>query len=244
MATTSYSKSGRSPILNTDAMGQLGRQVRVLAAAAGALSETLAETQRDQARDLFDRLGLPMPSLARARSCKTPDCGCEDGKASGGLGTLRQVLDRNEIAHFTVKLRNSDCEKRSYVLQADKSEDGPELVASPAAVTLEPGQSAIVQIHADASKLAHGQTLRQSLRVLADNCAPQILEVEVSVERPPEVVPTIDLTCCCDTGMRPQKWYHHYYCDPPKGRYDAQPSVAVNVVAVPPAPQPGPAGPG
>lgn len=229
MATTSYSRSGRSSALNTDALGQLARQVRVLAAAAGAISETLAENQRDQARDLFDRLGLPMPSLARARSCKMPDCGCEGGQSSGGLGVLRQVLDRAEVAHFTVRLRNSDCEKRSYVLQADKTEDGGGLVATPASVTLSPGQSVVVQISADASKLSYGQTLRQSLRLQADTCAPQVLEVEVSVERPPEVVPTLDLSCCCDSGLRPQKWYHHYYCDPPKGRYDAQPGVAVAV---------------
>lgn len=244
MAITSYSKSGRGLALNTDAMGQLGRQVRVLAAAAGALSETLAETQRDQARDLFERLGLPMPSLARARSCKTPDCGCEGGHASGGLGTLRQVLDRAEVAHFTVKLRNTDCEKRSYVLQSDKSEGVPELMTNPSAVTLEPGQSAVVQIIADASKLGYGQTLRQSLRVQSDNCAPQILEVEVSVERPPEVVPTLDLTCCCDTGMRPQKWYHHYYCDPPKGRYEVQPGIVAAVAAPPLTAHEGNAGPG
>ena len=231
MGTTSYSKSGSAPLLNTDSLGQLGRQVRVLAAAATALSETVAENQRDQTRDFFNRLGLPMPSLARARSCKTPDCGCDQGTSTKGLGVLRQVLDRPETAHFTVKMRNNDCEKRSYSLTAAQNPEAHSLILSPADLVLDPGQSTEVRIELDASKTPYGSTIRDTVRVSGENCAPQFLEVEVSVQRPVEVVPTITLTCCCDTGMKPQKWYHHYYCDPPRKQRDTAPEVAQ-----PPAP--------
>jgi hypothetical protein len=219
MGYTSYTRSGAKGFtLNTDSLGQLGRQMRVIAAAAGAISETLAETQRDQTRDFFERLGLPMPSLARARSCKTPECGCGCGGAGHGtLGTLRQVLDRPEVAEFTVKLHNSDCDKRSYHLSVDRVGDNqPDLMVNPEQLTLDPCQSATVQVRANSGKLAYGDTLRGTIRIEAENCSPQFIDVEVSVERPPEVIPTIELSCCCQTGMRRQHWSDHYYCDPPR----------------------------
>jgi hypothetical protein len=219
MGYSSYTRSGtKGYTLNTDSLGQLGRQIRVIAAAAGAISETLAENQRGQARDFFERLGLPMPSLGRARNCKTPDCGC-GSSCHGTLGTLRMVLDRPEEAEFTVKLHNSDCYKRSYSLLADKSGEGQaDLVVTPATLTLDPCQSATVQVRANSGKLAYGDTLRGTIRIEAENCSPQFIELEVSVERPHEVIPTIELSCGCPTGMRRQHWSDHYYCDPPKSR--------------------------
>lgn len=204
-----------------ETLGGMVKQLRVLGSVALGMAETMRDAQSEQTRDFFRNLGLPMPSLSRAQTCRMPDCGCDD--ASGDLGTLRRELDRPEAATFTVTLRNRDCTARTYridggPLSSGNPDNAPDISVDPASITLQPGERAQLRIAADASKFEYGTHATGQVVVRAEDCAPMYLTVAVSVVRPYDPIPTIDLHCDCQTGMRPQRWYHHYYCDPKRGR--------------------------
>jgi hypothetical protein len=216
---TMYSRKTASGADMGETLGGIVKQLRVLGSVALGMAETMRDAQSEQTRDFFRNLGLPMPKLSRAQTCRMPDCGCDD--VSADLGTIRRELDRPEVATFTVTLRNRDCDARTYRIDGGKLSTGnpdqsPDIAVEPASITLQPGERAQLRIQADASKFAFGTHGNGQVTVMAEDCAPMYLTVGVSVMRPYEPIPTIDLHCDCKTGMRPQRWYHHYYCDPPK----------------------------
>jgi hypothetical protein len=225
---TTYSRKTTSGSDMTDTFAGMVRQLRVLGSVALGMADKMRDAQNETVRDLFKNLGLPMPSLSRAQTCRMPDCGCDD--ASGDLGTIRRELDRPEVATFSVTLRNRDCTARTYridggPLSSGNPDNAPEIQVDPASVTLQPGERAQLRIAADASKFPFGTHATGQVTVRAEDCTPMYLTVGVAVVRPYDPIPTIDLHCDCKTGMRPQRWYHHYYCDPPKGRkVDAPPA--------------------
>lgn len=217
MANTEFSSlSGSAIRLNSRSFQNLGKQLRLIGQAATEIGETVTSSQREQTKALFASIGLPMPSFKRASSCRMPEC-CDT--ADTYLGRLSSELDRPEVARFTVNLRNDDCVDRTYQIEAPKRSDNdnePQVVVTPTSVVLEPGESQEVQILVDASKSEYGTSSCSTVKVTGKDCMTQFLEVCVDVVRPNQYVPTIDLHCICKTDMRPKKWYHHYYCDPPK----------------------------
>ena len=218
--TTVYSRKSGSSIDLNDTLGGMVKQLRVVGAAVMGMAEVMRDTQSDSLRDIFKNLGLPMPSLSRAQTCRMPDCGCDD--PTGDLGTIRRELDRPDGAVFTVTLRNRDCKARTYRIDGGTMATGnPDqqsaIAVDPATVTLDAGERAQLRIMVDASKYDYGTRATGQVTVRAEDCTPQYLGVAISVVRPYEPIPTIDLHCDCKPNLRPQRWYHHYYCDP-KGR--------------------------
>jgi hypothetical protein len=221
MGSTSFtSKSRTSPLADSlrNNLAVAARQADGLNRIATELGATAKEMQLPSLRELFDSIGLkglPTPSLARARGCRLPECDCP----SSDLGTIRRRVDRPDVVTATVRLRNSGTSERGYRLEAapmqsTAGEAGGIVRIEPPELKLGPGESAVVRLMADASKHAQGVDYETSVRIRSKGCDDLVLGLTVVVELEKEVVPTIDLHCCCTPPGRRLRWYHHSYCQP------------------------------
>jgi|GEM_PF-2764529 len=235
MGTTSFSAStpSRNARANLNAnLGAIAQQARIISQSLGEIGNSLGGTRPASLRQFLDSVGLsglPLPSLANARTCGVPSCDC----ASPDLGEIRRVLDRPEAVQIGARFRNTTSKQRTFALTAGKimSEDGKEggtITVSPDSVTLEPGEVAVVQISVDASKYATGVDHAATIKVSSEKCQDMYLGVVVLVQPEVKVVPVVDLHCCCTPKLRPLRWYHHYYCDPAPERGDQTPQPNPN----------------
>lgn len=248
MASTSFVAAGRGRAqrLNlSNNLGAAGKQAIAIARSVGNLAETLGAglgTRPMSAREMLDAVGLtgvPLPSLAKARSCRLPSCDCP----SPDLGEIRRVIERPERVEIAVRLRNTTGKQREYKLDggAIETETGDaagQLVITPDQLTLEPGDTAVVRFEADASKFADRLDHAAAIKISAENCDPMRLAIVIRVEPEVAVVPVVDLHCCCTPKVRPLRWYHHYYCDPAPQRTPTPPTDADPRPTPQPAPQP------
>jgi hypothetical protein len=226
MSSMSYSASTPNRATITNLAGNFDsivKQARVIAGAMGEIGASLGGGKPLSARQMLDSIGLkdvPLPSLAKARSCGVPACHCP----SPDLGEVRQVIERSEQTEFAVRLRNTTASKRTFQLSAGKlqAENGQgegAMSLSDSEVALDPGQFKVVRIAVDASKFPAGINYIGAIQITATDCEVMYLGVVVLVQPQTEVIPVIDLHCCCHPKARPLRWYHHYYCDPaPEGR--------------------------
>lgn len=236
MGSTSFlaSSRGRTQRANFAInMESAGKQATVIARSIGDLVGTIGDTlggaQPASVRELLDSLGLaavPLPSLAKARTCGTPACDCP----SPDLGEIRRVIERPDRIEIAVRLRNRTSRPREYTLEAGEIEtaEGQKagaLVVAPAVVKLEAGEVTVVRVAVDASKFETHADYGGTIKVSAEKCEPMRLGVVVRIEPEVAVVPVVDLHCCCTPKLRPLRWYHHYYCDPAPERQpdDRQP---------------------
>jgi hypothetical protein len=199
------------------------QQAKVLGRAAGEVAALSGQMRGGSMRDTLDSLGLgglPMPSLARARACRGPDC-CDCPPTD--LGCIRRTLDRPEHAEVLVRLRNPTGRKRTYLLEmsnldAETGDGESKAAVVPAAVDLDPGETAVVSVQVEAAEQQPGVDYEGVLRIRAENCDDLRLCICVRVDVPKDCAPLVDLHCCCHPKVRPLRWYHHYYCDPPVGQ--------------------------
>lgn len=223
MGSTSFSTNARGRRGRANLRENLSvafQQARVIGRAADELAALSGEMRGGSMRDALDSLGLgrlPMPSLARARACRGPDC-CDCPPAD--LGCVRRTLDRSERAEVRVRLRNPTGRRRTYLLEmtnlAAESGDGESKAAVvPAAVELEPGEVAVVAVQVEAAEQRPGVDYEGVLRIRAENCDDLRLRICVLVDVSKDCAPLVDLHCCCHPKVRPLRWYHHYYCDLP-----------------------------
>jgi hypothetical protein len=127
-----------------------------------------------------------------------------------------------------VRLRNSGKSERSYrldaaPLQSTAGEPGGHVGVEPAELKLGPGESAVVRLLADASKHARGVDYETTVHIRSKGCDDLTLGLTVLVEAEKDVVPTLDLHCCCTPPGRRLRWYHHSYCQPPRRMVQADP---------------------
>jgi hypothetical protein len=226
MSSMSYSTStpNRTALANlTGNLDAIVKQARVIAGAVGEIGASLGGAKPLSARQMLDSIGLkdvPLPSLAKARSCGVPACHCP----SPDLGEVCKVLERAERTEFAVRVRNTTSNQRSFQLSAGKlqAENGQGegvMSLSDSEIALEPGQFEVVRITVDASKFPTGIAYIGAIQITAKDCETMYLGIVVRVQPQTEVIPVIDLHCCCHPKARPLRWYHHYYCDPaPEGR--------------------------
>lgn len=231
MSSTSFvaSSRGRAQRANLiNNLGVAGRQATAILRSIGEVGTTLGGNRPLSARELLDSLGLtgvPLPSLAKARSCGAPSCDCP----SPDLGEIRRLIDRPEQVQVAIRLRNTTRKQRQYrlepgVVQSPFGEEAGRLTVAPAEVTLEPGDGIVVRAAVDATKFQPHVDYAATIKVSAENCEPMRLAVVVRVEPESEVVPVVDLHCCCTPKVRPLRWYHHYYCDPAPQRRPNDPN--------------------
>jgi hypothetical protein len=155
--------------------------------------------------------------LANARTCNLPSCECP----SPDLGEVRRVAERAEDLNFSVRFRNSSDKAQDFGLEAGtlQSEDGKDegtMTLSTKSASLESGAAAVIQVAVEGRQFRPDVDYCGQIRINAKNCETMYLGVCVRIQKVAERVPTIDLHCCCDTKLRPLRWYHHYYCDPPR----------------------------
>lgn len=223
MSTTSFSRSSSSRRLRANASGRFDatmKQVQTIRRAAGAIVNELGGGPVLSLRDTLDSMGLrnlPMPSLARARACGLPECHC----ASPDLGEVRKVVDRPERVSLAVRFRNTSERRRTFELQpgaliSEAGEPGGALEVAVPTLDLDPAEVGVVQVLVDASEHRRGVDYVGAIKVTSKDCEDMFLTVAVLVESEVETVPIVDLHCCCHPHVRPLRWYHHYYCDPPR----------------------------
>lgn len=225
MGTTHYSSTRTGQRMTAALRTNLqvaARQADSIGRAVGELAGLSREVRAVPLKELLGAVGLaglPMPSLARARACRLPECHCPPSD----LGNVRRVVDRPERVDIAVRLRNSSSRARTFEVQAGAlvshgGDVGGAAGVSPAAVTLDPGEVAVVKITVDASKHRAGVDYDGVVRIRAKGCEDMTLGVTVHVATAVESAPLVDLHCCCRPNVRPLRWYHHYYCDPPASR--------------------------
>ena len=223
MSTSSYtafSTTGPARANLASSVDAMFKQAKVIGRAVGEIGNALGGQQVPSARQFLDSLGLrsiPLPSLARARACGVPSCCCP----SPDLGEVRRTADRPEKLTFGVRVRNTTASQRTFSLEpgrltSETGADGGAIALSANAVTLETGASAVVQVTVDGSEYTRGVDYVGAIRVASKDCETMTLGVRVTIELEDQSVPVVDLHCCCHPRVRPLRWYHHYYCDPPQ----------------------------
>ena len=222
MSTTTFSASSANRRLRGDLTGNLDaaiKQVQSIGRAVGEIANAMGGVQPASLRQVLDNVGLsalPLPSLSRARACRLPECHCPPPD----LGEVRKVVDRPEKVSLGVRLRNATGERRTFALapgamMAETGETGGAMSLSPSSVELDPGGFSVLKIAVDASQHRRGVDYVGAVRVTSKDCEDMTLTVAVMIEPELQSVPTVDLHCCCHPKVRPLRWYHHYYCDPP-----------------------------
>jgi hypothetical protein len=222
MGTTSYSATRTGQRIQAMLRSNLNLASRQAASISRALNDVAGLGREIQAVPLNQLLaaiglpGVPMPSLARARGCRLPDCDCPPSD----LGDIRRVVDRPERVEMVARFRNRSEWKRDFAIEASAmvshtGEPGGAVAVEPAHLSLEPGEIAVVKLVVDAGKHRPGVDYDATLRFRAKGCEDLTLGVTVHVETLDDMVPLVDLHCCCRPKQRPLRWYHHYYCDPP-----------------------------
>lgn len=86
---------------------------------------------------------------------------------------------------------------------------------TPAQVDLDPGEVTVIHIGIDASEHRRDIDYAGAVRITSKDCEEMRLGVVVTIEPEVDVVPLVDLHCCCHPKLRRQHWSDHYYCDPP-----------------------------
>jgi hypothetical protein len=231
MANTSFSafSGNRATLDNLSAnIDAVTRQARVIANSVTEISRSMTPTAVPSMREFLDSIGLrglPLPSLANARTCTLPSCDCP----APDLGEVRRVAERADDLNFSVRFRNTTDKARDFAfeageLQAEDGKDGGSMTLSTKSVALESGATAVIQVAVGGRQFRPDVDYCGQIRINAKNCETMHLGVCVRIQTVVERVPTIDLHCCCEPRLRPLRWYHHYYCDPPREtRPTAQP---------------------
>lgn len=230
MSTTSFSASSARRRMRSDLTGNLNaafKQVQTIGRAVGEIANSVGGLQPTSVRQAMDSLGLggvPLPSLSRARACGVPECHCPPPD----LGEVRKVVDRPEKVTIGVRMRNATNQSRTYAfaagaIMAETGEAGGAMTLSVNSVDLQPGAQSVLQVSVDASEHRRGVDYVGAVRVTSKDCEDMTLTVAVMVEPEQESLPLVDLHCCCHPKVRPLRWYHHYYCDPPRAENGRQP---------------------
>lgn len=107
-------------------------------------------------------------------------------------------------------------------MHSETGEAGGAVSFAPSSITLDPGEVGLVRAAVDAARHVEGRDYASRVELNAEHCETQTLTMMVTVRRPEEDAPVVDLTCCCHPRPRPLRWYHHNYCDPPE-KGDEQP---------------------
>jgi hypothetical protein len=197
------------------------------------ISALAAEIPSVALRAIAEGIGLdrlPRPSIARASACRIPQCQCP----SADLGEIYKEADRPEVVQLSFRMRNNGQSHRTYALSAQPAvaalggAGGPVLV-TPASVALEPGEVATIVVTVDASAHEDGAEYTSAVAISADGAAARFMQVGVLIRRKPDYAPIIDMHHGC--GPRPLRWYHHFYCEPPKGRRVDGPATAASPAA-------------
>ena len=100
-------------------------------------------------------------------------------------------------------------------LAAETADGESKATVVPSTGELDAGEVAVVAVHVEAAEQRSGVTYEGVLRIRAESCDDLRLSISVLIEEPKDSVPLVDLHCCCHPKVRPLRWYHHYYCDPP-----------------------------
>lgn len=203
--------SGRAGNL-TQNLGAMGGILREF---AGAMTEMQGAVLREVVAGLRDA-GLPQPSLRYARSCGFPEStGCDPD-----LGALVRDAHRGETVRMPIRFRNTTGKRRTFgVSFADTFRDSQGRVAKtpslePQTLGLDDGEIGQVVVSAVVDEsFAMGSAYSGRLFIRAEECEDQYLAVTIRVSC--DEGPVIRLCCPCDAKVRPLRWYHHYYCDPP-----------------------------
>lgn len=223
MSTTSFSRSSIGRVFRANLGGNVNaavKQIQVIGRAAGAIANEISGLPTVSLRQTLDSLGLaalPLPSLARARACGTPECHCP----SPDLGEVHKVIDRPERTEIGVRFRNNSGARRTFELKAgaliaETGEPGGDMTLSAPSLELDPGKIGVIRVQVDASKHRRGVDYVGAIKASSKDCEDMTLTIAVSVEPESDTLPIVDLHCCCHPKLRPLRWYHHYYCDPPQ----------------------------
>jgi hypothetical protein len=201
-------------------LGTMGGMLREVLSAAGELQGAVLREVAGTLR----ASGLPQPSLRYARSCDFPDYACCDPD----LGTVHRDAQPGETIRMPLRFKNTTGKARAFTLElAGELKDSrgrtvKALQVTPERLELDDGETGLVLLQAViGDEFAAGTTYRTRLRVKAEDCEPQHLTVSISVAL--DEGPVIGLCCGCDPKVRPLRWYHHYYCDPPRQRQPDRP---------------------
>ncbi|MXP42841.1 hypothetical protein [Allopontixanthobacter sediminis] len=222
MANTSFSafSSNRATLANLSAnIEAVTRQARVIADSVTEIGRNMTPAAAPSMRELLDSVGLrglPLPSLANARTCSLPACECP----SPDLGEVRRVAERADDLNFSVRFRNTTGKARDFAfdggeLHAEDGKGGGTLTLSAKTASLESGAATVMQVAVEGREFRTGVDYCGQIRIRAKECETMYLGVCMRIQHVVERVPTIDLHCCCESKSRPLRWYHHYYCDPP-----------------------------
>lgn len=216
--TQFYSATGASRL---DQTRNLTENVRSLASLARTFFESIGDIQSAMVRDTVGAL-LPEGANIKLRRgvCSFPDASCADTR----VGKLRRTAYVGEVVRMPVRFRNATSKTRRFVVAAkdplrdSKGDDAATLRVAPEEFTLAPGEARLVDIAAPVdNKFAAGFEYATRVRIESDNCEDQFLSVCIYVAAD-DAGPTVDLKCPCKPPVRPLRWYHHYYCDPPQDR--------------------------
>lgn len=225
--TRYYSSSGGALAGRAGNLTQnLGAMGGILREFASAMTEMQGAVLREVVAGLRET-GLPQPSLRHARSCGFP----ESAACDPDLGALVRDAYRGETVRMPVRFRNTTGKRRTFqVSLADTFRDSQGRVAKspsvePQTLNLDDGEigQVVVSSVVDDS-FAMGSAYSGRLFIRAEECEDQYLTVTIRVSC--EEGPVIRLCCPCDTKVRPLRWYHHYYCDPPARTPPGQGTVA------------------
>jgi hypothetical protein len=204
---------------------QAGNLVQNLGTMGGALRDlvgTITELQGVVLREVSAGLrdaGLPSLSLRNARSCAFP----EYARCDPDLGALVRDVQPGETVRMPVRFRNTTGKRRTFAFAfAGPLKDSQGRTAKPPALTpasldLDDGEVGRVLLATPVGdEFAVGAEYSTRLVVRAEECDDQHLTVTIRVAC--DDGPVIRLCCACDPKVRPLRWYHHYYCDPPPKR--------------------------
>ena len=216
-ATRYHSRSGGSFAARS------GNIVQNIGAMGGVVRDFMAATTELQGailRDLTSALrdiGLPGISLRHARSCSFPEYVCCDPD----LGTVTRDAHQGEELRIPVSFRNTTGRRRSFAIAVagplkdlqGRTTKAPSV--TPTSFDLDDGEAAQVVVATSVGEeFDAGSAYSTRLIVRSEGCEDQHLTVTIRVSC--DTGPVIGLCCGCEPKLQPLRWYHHYYCDPPK----------------------------
>lgn len=211
-----YSRGGTIAARTGNLAQNVGTMGGVVREFVSAMSELQGAMLREVTASLRD-LGVSGISLRHARSCSFPESVCCDPD----LGVLARSAYQGELVRMPVSFRNTTGKRRSFAISvAGPFKDLQGRTAkpptfAPASLDLDDGEAAQVVIVTPVGEdFAVGSEYSTRLLVRSEGCEDQYLTVTIRVAG--DAGPVIRLCCGCEPRLRPLRWYHHYYCDPPK----------------------------
>jgi hypothetical protein len=215
--TRYYSRSGGAIAARTgNVIQNVGAMGGILRDFAAATTELQGAILRDLTATLRD-IGLSGISLRHARSCSFPEAVCCDPD----LGVVTRDAHQGETVRIPVRFRNTTGRHRSFTIAVAgpfkdlQGRAAKEPTVTPTSFDLDDGEASQVVVATPVGDdFAVGSEYSTRLIVRSEGCEDQHLTVTIRVST--DAGPVIRLCCGCEPGLRPLRWYHHYYCDPPK----------------------------